>query len=440
MGRSLNLSPGYAIIGGRPRSPIMKAARQRYSIKLLCTGGLAALVLFYSCKKSSGPTDNTGSSKDSATVTVVNGYGSGTYKVGDTVNIWSAAIPDNMVFDTWTGYGSLLQNSGEWHNHFVMPAQNVTVTAAQKSFAGYTLKYEKIKGVNILKNVYYYFPASHKGMVYLLHGTGGSATNLVTTFEWIQLIKDLISAGYAVVVTEAEEISLNTDINGDGKLRWNPSPYDSTTNVDLRNIKALRDTFYARGYTNAAIPQLSVGMSNGGAFSCALSALYKFKSGVAYCAQGYQLVFNTSVTPFQFCMAGYDDNDQVGPQGNADALTYSQLLTGRGVCSKYFKNDKSPVYPERFARGAGISLGTSAAFFNELKNNHWLDSKNYLKTVSDTLVPVFTATPSVYPTYNSFTIAQRLFVTGEIDDMYAAHQFFGDFNRTTIKFLDSGCQ
>jgi hypothetical protein len=31
---------------------------------------------------------------DSATVTVVNGYGSGKYRIGDTVNIWPEAIPD----------------------------------------------------------------------------------------------------------------------------------------------------------------------------------------------------------------------------------------------------------------------------------------------------------------------------------------------------------
>lgn len=401
--------------------------------------GLIALSLFNSCKKSSD-SQPAPAGKDSAAVTVVNGYGSGTYKIGDTVNIWSAAIPDNAVFDAWTGYGSLLQNSGEWHNSFVMPSQDVTVTAVQKALTGYSLKYEKIKCVNLQKNVYYYFPSIPKGMVYLLHGSGGSAANLVANIEWVQMMKDLASAGYGFVVTEAEEVSLNTDLDGDGKLRWHASPLDSVSNVDYGNIKALRDTFYARGYSNASIPQFSIGMSNGGAFSSSLSYLYKFKSGIAYCAQGYQLVFNVSTTPFQFCMAKYDNSDEVGAAGNASALAYSQQLTGRGVCSKDFVNDKSPVYPERFARGAGISVATSTAFFNELKNNHWLDSKNYLKTVSDTLAPIFVANPSVYPTYNSFNIAQRLLVTDELDAMYAAHQFFSDFDKTTIRFLDKQCQ
>ncbi|HEY4150612.1 MAG TPA: hypothetical protein VGM41_16855 [Chitinophagaceae bacterium] len=402
---------------------------------------VAALVLTASCSKSSSTQGNTGTTNsDSAHVTVINGYGSGTYKTGDTVNIWSVALNANSVFNNWTGSVTLLQNSGEWHNSFVMPSQDVTVTGSQKTFSPFSLAYEKIKCVNILKNVYYYFPAGHKGVVYLLHGSDGSAQNIATDFEWSQMINDLVSANYAIIVTESEEVSLNTDFNADGKLNWDATPLDSSSNVDYGNIKALRDTFYHRGYTNSSIPLFSIGMSNGGAFSNSLSYLYKFKTAVAYCAQGYQVIFNTSTIPFQFCMAKYDDNSEVGAAGAAAALTYSQQLTGRGVCSKYFAHDKSPVYPERFARLSTISIPTSTAFFNELKNNHWLDSKNYVKVVSDSLTPIFLANPSVYPTYNSFNLAQRLMVTDEIDGMYAAHQFYTDLNKSTVKFLDSQCQ
>ena len=200
-------------------------------MKIAFFGGLAAMVLMTACKKSSS-TPGTTTGTDSATVTVVNGYGSGTYKIGDTVNIWSNAIPDNAVFDTWTGFAGLLQNSGEWHNSFVMPAQNITVTANQKTVTAFTIKYEKIKGVNILKNVYYYFPAGHKGVVYLCHGTGGNAANLVGNFDWLQTIKNLVYANYAIVVTEAEEATLNTDLDGDGKIRWHATPLDSSGNVD----------------------------------------------------------------------------------------------------------------------------------------------------------------------------------------------------------------
>lgn len=404
--------------------------------------GWVAIVLLAACQKSGDTqsTNPTNPTTDSATVTVVNGYGSGKYKIGDTVNIWASAIPDGYVFDQWTGYGSLLQNNGEWHNSFVMPSQDVTVTGAQKTATSFSLKYEKIKGVNILKPVYYYFPASQKGVVFLLHGSGGNATNLVTNFEWLTMIRDLVANNYAVIVTEAEEATLNTDINGDGSIRWNPSPLDSTTNVDFRNIKAIRDTFYTRGSMSRSLPLYSIGMSNGGAFSNALSYLYKYTCGIAYCAQGYKTIFDVSTTPFQFCMAKNDDQPEVGATGNALALTYSQSLTSRGVCSKYFIHDRSPVYPERFARRSDISIATSTALYNEIKNNNWLDSKRYLKATSDSLGPIFLANPSTYPTYNSLNAMQRDYINGQLDDMYAAHQFYSDFNKTTIKYLDSRCQ
>jgi hypothetical protein len=75
----------------------------------------------------------------------------------------------------------------------------------------------------------------------------------------------------------------------------------------------------------------------------------------------------------------------VGAAGNADALTYSQGLNNRGVCSKYFLTDRSPVYPERFARRSDISIATSSALFKELKNNNWLTDKNFLKALSDSM-------------------------------------------------------
>src|SRR5581483_7921549 len=232
------------------------------------------------------------------------------------------------------------------------------------------------------------------GVVFLLHGSGGNATNLVTNFEWLTMIRDLVANNYAVIVTEAEEATLNTDINGDGSIRWNPAPLDSSTNVDFGNIKSIRDTFYTRGSMSRSLPLYSIGMSNGGAFSNALSYLYKYTCGIAYCAQGYKTIFDVSTIPFQFCMAKNDDQPEVGPAGNALALTYSQSLTSRGVCSKYFIHDRSPVYPERFARRSDISIATSTALYNEIKNNNWLDSKRYLKATSDSLAPIFLANPS----------------------------------------------
>lgn len=406
---------------------------------------LAPVFLFcsiLSCKKSTSSDNNPAPpvSGDSARLTVVNGYGSGTYKIGDTVHIWANALAANAVFDTWTGYSALLRNAGEWHNEFVMPAQNLTLTGNTKSFTSVALKNEQIKGAQILKNVYYNFPQNHKGTVFLLHGTNGSAANITQDPEWIVMINDLAANGYAVVITEAEEVSLKQDTNKDGVLRWAAFPQDSVSNVDYANIKALRDTFYARGYTQRSLPLFSIGMSNGGAFSNALSDLFKFKTGVSYCAQGYTLLCRTSVTPLQFCMAAHDNNSEVGLAGDATALSNSQLLTSRGVCSKYFANDRSPVYPERFARVPGVTVATSTALYNELKANHWIDDHHFMTAVSDTITADVKVHAGNYPVYKSLSLYQQYYVGNQVDAVYAAHQFYSDLDKTTIYFLDHQCQ
>jgi poly(3-hydroxybutyrate) depolymerase len=401
------------------------------------------IITFAACNKktdTSTPTTPTPVITDSATVTVVGGYGSGKYKVGDTVNIWAVSIPTNSIFDTWSGYSNLLSNSGEWHNSFVMPAQNVTITGSTKLFPAYNLVYQQIKGKNNLKNVYYYFPPGHKGIVYLLHGTSGSASNLVNNFEWIQMMNALVSENYAIIVTEAEEVTLNTDINGDGSIRWNPTPVDTVANVDYANIKAITDTFYNRGYSNRSIPRYSIGMSNGGEFSTDLSYVYSFKTGVSYCAPSGGFIATTTLTPLQYCMAKYDDNPNVGPQGNANALSNSQTLSARNICSKYFAHDHSPLYPERFARRPDISITTSVNMTTELRKNNWLDAKNYFIAPSSAVSADIKAKPANYPVFISLNVAQQYDALNQIDIMYAAHQFYSDYNKTTIKFLNTQCQ
>ena len=119
---------------------------------------------------------------DSFTVSVSNGYGAGKYKIGDTVDIFSIAYGDNQQFDKWSGDISLLQAFEEWHTWFIMPNRNVSFTGSLKTIIPVTLNFEMIRGRDRMKPVYSYFPAGHKGFVYLLHGTGGTAQNTATSY------------------------------------------------------------------------------------------------------------------------------------------------------------------------------------------------------------------------------------------------------------------
>lgn len=227
------------------------------------------LSLFFFCKKN--PVNPPHTNTDSFTVTVNNGYGSGKYKIGDTVHIFTNHYTSNQLFGKWSGDVSLLDAPDEWHTWFIMPDRNVTVTGSIENVSNFTLQFEKIKGRDILKPVYYYFPAGHKGIVHLLHGTNGNAANIVDGYEWQQLIKDLVNNNFGVVITGAEEATTKVDANADVKLRWALLPVDTIANVDYANIRAITDTFYNRGLADRSEPRYSIGMSDGGFFSAGLS-------------------------------------------------------------------------------------------------------------------------------------------------------------------------
>ncbi len=403
---------------------------------------LLCLIVLFSCQKesSTGGGTNPPVTTDSFTVTVNSGYGTGKYKTGDTVHIFSLAYNTDQLFNTWNSSDiSLLNGKEEWHTWFIMPNRNVTFTGSIKNIAPVTLTYEQIRGRDRLKPVYYYFPAGHKGFVLLLHGTSGTAQHFVNSYEYQQLIKDLVSDNFGVIVTEAEESTLNTDLNGDGKIRWNNIPFDSVTNVDFANLRIITDTFYNRGVTNRSKFRYSAGMSNGGNFSASLSYMYSYKAGISYCAPAGNPIATVSTVPFQFCMARFDNNENVGPTGNANALANSQTLISRGICSKYYIQEHSPLYPERFARKGDITLSKSAAVFAELKTKGFLNSKNYFIGFSDALTTAYQANPTSFPELNSLTVLQKLTVIEQIDLAVADHQMYSDYNRATLKFLNTQC-
>lgn len=410
---------------------------KKISVPILCA---LFLGFFYSCKKDTSNQTTNPPETDSFSVTVNNGYGSGKYKVGDTVHIFSKAYPDNQMFGKWSGDISQLNSPDEWHTWFIMPNKNVTVTGSIQNAPGFTLKYEQIKGRDRLKPVYYYFPQNVKGVVYLLHGTGGSAANLVATYEWQEMIKDLVNDHFGIIITEAEESTTQNDANGDGKIRWALIPNDTITNVDYANIRIITDTFYNRGLINRSLPRYSIGMSDGGFFSAALSNIYQFKAGVQYCSQGPSNIMSVTNVPIQFCMARFDSNPSIGATGNADALSYSKSLNARGVCSKYFINERSPIYPERFARTGVIPINISISIFDELKSNGLLDNKNYFIGYSDALTAAIQKKPSNFPVLKNFSPQQLQPILAQISIAVADHHIYSDYDRATVKFLDNQCQ
>lgn len=371
-------------------------------------------------------------------LTVINGYGSGNYQAGDTVNVWSSAIPPDNVFDKWTGDIANFASSDEWHTTLIMPPQNVSITATFKSIGNYTVQHESIMGRDTLKEVYSYFPSGFKGVIFCFHGSDGRASNWVNLLEYSQFLNDMVADTFAFIITEAEEVSKQTDQNANGKLQWSYLPFDNT-NVDFANIKALIDTFTQHGILDLITNFYAVGMSNGGAFAAAVASFNHWNAAVSYCAQSSQLLVSSTTVPIQWCMAKYDNHPNVGAQGNAEALSDFNTLLNRGICTKYLLHDRSPVYAERFMRSGNISSTKAGSLMAELQANHLLDANNYLLFASDSIAARIVASPGSYLQFLSLSQNDKIFMSTQIDAMYAAHQFYSDYNKQTLKFFDSLC-
>lgn len=216
-------------------------------------------------------------------LTVQNGYTETNQALaGDTIHIWAEEWGAARTFNGWSGDTAYLERPGEWHTRVIMPAQDVVIKANTRVMPTGTNPYfnfEQIKGKNILKPVYSYFPASAppKAVVWLWHGTGGSAKNWVwKDFEMVQYCRYLIANGLGVIVTESDESTLNTDLSGDGYIRYDYSA-DTVNNADVANVRAIRDTFLLRGKMTGATPQVAAGFSAGGAFSVALATFLNWR-------------------------------------------------------------------------------------------------------------------------------------------------------------------
>lgn len=102
-----------------------------------------------------------------------------------------------------------------------------------------------------------YVPEHPRGLVYLFHGTNGSA-RFAERIETTDVLNRLIARGYGFVSTESTERT--------GDQRWNAADPSLATNPDLARLTRLQAHIVAGTPIDANTPLVGVGMSNGARF------------------------------------------------------------------------------------------------------------------------------------------------------------------------------
>jgi hypothetical protein len=118
-------------------------------------------------------------------------------------------------------------------------------------------------------------------------------------------------------------------------------------------------------------------------------------------------------------MAKFDDNDEVGSEGNYEAWQNDSILAAREICHDYKLHDRQPIYPERFARISGLSVGNSQLIYNDLVTNSLVDNNNFA--------------------LHSDTIRNRI-IASQISASNAEHKFYSDYNFETLNFFNVLCE
>ncbi len=370
------------------------------------------------------------------TVKVIDGWGGGSHRAGDTVHLFSRALGQREVFTKWTSSADiLLERPSEWHTTFVMPEADVDLVAQIDTIPAFTITEEMIRGVARPKRVFHILPPTLRGVVFLYHGTGGSAMGWQPgAQENFALVKDLVAAGLGVVITESEETTAEKDLDGDGKIRWDVAPPVLSASIDYGNLRAILDTLIARRAITSSTPLFGVGMSNGGAFSIPCALALGMKAAVSYCASGRKNQMSVVNIPVLWLMAQNDDNENVGQAGNQEALEAAEFLRQRGVKSEAIIRRPYPVYPEIFTRN-GASVDNSRAMVSDLRRGGHLDERGFLIRTSDSVAMAVTSNPSAYPAIFNQTEVVAREIVNTLAAAYAEHKFFADLNKLTVDWL-----
>lgn len=373
-------------------------------ISAICSAG---------CKKSNVLNPQQVSTTLTYSLTVNTGSGSGTFHTGDTAFVFSDPPSTTQVFDKWTGDVTSLVSPNEWRSAVKMPSSNVSVTATYKTVPNITFTNTVING----SQVYYYVPASYRGVLLTFHGTGGSAINWVSQqAEDVNFCRYAAANGYALVITESKD-----RVN----MQWDLS---LNNNTDIANIDVILKTLQNSGIISATKPLYGLGMSNGSAFCSLIAYLRRYKASALYCYGGIDKVFPLTNTPTIWNMAGNDVTDD--PNRQITAFANCNVLKSRGIAVQYYVNTPTPLYASRFDIIPSVTSTASTNIYNALKTGGYLNSKGFFNVDPAVNSALQSVIPAPYNPLALQPIGDQLYVA------YAQHKFYKDSNYRTISFFN----
>jgi predicted esterase len=380
---------------------------------------------------------------------VTHGFGTETYAEGDTIYIWANPDFNEYVFKDWQGSAtSYMLEQNEWLTRIVVPiGSNIGNISAQGTFNDLSstviTTHESIvlpgkdNGLQIsaVVDVHSRIPLNPIGIIVCFHGTGGSGAGFETNFEKNVFFKAGANRNYIMIAADANEKTFG-DQNNDGALRWeinDPATDDESNNIDIKMIKALRDTIITRLNLPSDFATFALGVSNGANFADLCAAALQFNASGHMTGNGHPDVYATrpDATPVIFVQSENDQNSSANP---AVVLSNYDALLNRGITAEFHWHKKTPVYPFRFARTEDmlISPSTSDSIFQRM-----VDTAGLLDPENKLLIQDNSGLPSNLLTGLGLSSGSMTDCENQIKIMNADHKFHSHYNNRIIDFFDA---
>ena len=359
-------------------------------------------------------------------VSIENGYGEGQYLEGDTVHIWAEFSLLTEYFHYWSSDNAAMVDSLEWHTSFIMPNQNVHIQGNILAVDSLLIDFEVIDGVNNPKNVYLILQDNAIGTIFLFHGSGGSAANIVSRVEPLHFIQDAKYAGYNVIITDSENATLEIP---NSQNRWDLNNWSIDTNIDIQNIQVILSNLINDGTIDPNIPIFSAGVSNGGNFASVIAYVLNWNGAVLFCSQGNPTeLYDLTEIPTMFNVGNYD------PALGGAEMNYNKLVS-RNIITEFHVLDRSPFHPNRLTKIPEIDSSLSSSIYQEFLQNGIIDSNHYFQYLDDEIAQIILQNPGSYPIMTSINSDLRNAVFDQIKVITADHSFFSDYNKRVFQFI-----
>jgi hypothetical protein len=267
-------------------------------------------------------------------------------------------------------------------------------------------------------------PESPTGIVYVFHGSGGSA-GFAEKVETVDVLNALVERGYGFVATESTERT--------GNRRWNVSNPSLSTNPDLARLTRLHEYLVDTTPVAAATPILGLGMSNGARFvslfgqtwedaSYPVGAIAMYMGRIA---APVEAAGGLSVPTF-FVTAANDFTSPPGP-----IIADHDATAAAGTPTELFVAQEQKLSASRFLRIPGIDNNEANAIVADLvEAGIWNQAGSRIVSIDEAVARLATVT------FPSSTNPQRPDVIDQCALILAVHQMRADFKVANADFFD----